>query len=83
MAYIFHRNRGRLKAAAVARFLGGMSAEALAESAERFAVENAQSLFRPDAVQTWRKWRAEGAVSRAVRIDATFGCLRLCKSATN
>ncbi len=61
-AYVFHRNRGRLKAAAVARFLGGMSAEALADSAERFAVQHAQSMFRPDAVQAWRKWRAEGAV---------------------
>ena len=62
VAYLFHRNRGRLKAAATARFLGGMSAEALAESADRFAVQHAQSMLRPDAMQAWRNWRAQGAV---------------------
>jgi phosphatidylglycerophosphatase C len=62
VAYVFHRNRGRLKAAAVARFLGGMSSEALAEAADRFAVQHAQSMFRPDAVQAWRNWRAQGCV---------------------
>jgi phosphatidylglycerophosphatase C len=61
-AFAFHRNRGRLKAAAVARFLGGMSAEDLADAAERFAMQHAQSMFRPDAVQAWRNWRAQGAV---------------------
>ena len=62
VAYLFHRNRGRLKAAATARFLGGMSAEALAECADRFAVQHAQSMLRPDAMQAWRNWRAQGAV---------------------
>ena len=63
LAYAFHRNRGRLKAAATARFLGGMSAEDLAESAEQFAMLHAQSMLRPDAVQAWRNWRAQGAVT--------------------
>jgi phosphatidylglycerophosphatase C len=62
VAYAFHRNRGRLKAAAAARFLGGMSSETLAEAAESFAVQYAQSMFRPDAVQAWRNWRAQGCV---------------------
>ncbi len=61
-AYPLHRDRGRLKAAAVARFLGGMTVQDLAEAAEAFATLHAQSLFRPDAVQTWRRWRAKGAL---------------------
>jgi phosphatidylglycerophosphatase C len=61
-AYAFHRNRGRLKAAAIARFLGGMSSETLSEAAEAFAMQHAQSMFRPDAVQAWRNWRAQGCV---------------------
>lgn len=60
-AFVFHRDRGRLKAAATAQFLGGMTPKSLAEAAERFAVTQAQSLFRPDAVQAWRAWRAQGA----------------------
>ena len=62
LAYLAHRDRGRLKAAATARFLGGMDAAALAGEAERFAVQHAQSMLRPDAVQAWRNWRAQGAV---------------------
>jgi phosphatidylglycerophosphatase C len=62
VAFAFHRNRGRLKAAAVARFLGGMTTHDLADAAERFAVQHAQSMFRPDAMQAWRNWRAQGAV---------------------
>ena len=61
VAYLIHRDRGRLKAKAAARFLGGMSAEALAAEAERYAVLNAQSMQRPDAVQAWRNWRSQGA----------------------
>jgi phosphatidylglycerophosphatase C len=61
LAYLFHRNRGRLKAAAIDRFLKGMSAGDLAASAEQFAVAHAQALFRPDAMQAWRNWRAKGA----------------------
>jgi phosphatidylglycerophosphatase C len=62
LAYGVHRDRGRLKAAAAARFLGGMTAETLAALAEEFAVLKAQSMLRPDAVQAWRNWRAQGAV---------------------
>jgi phosphatidylglycerophosphatase C len=61
LAYVAHRDRGRLKAAATARFLGGMDSAALAAAAERFAVQHAQSMLRPDAVQAWRNWRAQGA----------------------
>ena len=62
LAFCLHRDRGRLKAAATARFLGGMSAEELSAAAEAFAMERAQSMLRPDAVQAWRNWRAQGAL---------------------
>jgi phosphatidylglycerophosphatase C len=62
LAYVVNRDRGRLKAAAAARFLGGLPGERLAADAEAFAVEKAQSMLRPDAVQAWRNWRAQGAL---------------------
>lgn len=62
IAYGAHRDRGRLKVAACALFLGGERQEALTASAERFAVERAQALLRPDALQAWRNWRRQGAV---------------------
>ena len=61
LAYPFNRDRGRLKAAAAAQFLGGMPAERLAALADTFAMQEAQSMLRPDAVQAWRNWRAQGA----------------------
>jgi phosphatidylglycerophosphatase C len=61
-AFAFHGNRGRLKAAAIARFLGGMTETNLAEAAEKFAVLHAQSMFRPDALKAWRNWRSQGAL---------------------
>ena len=62
LAYGLHRDRGRLKAAAIARFLGGMTPEALGAAADQFAMRFAQSMLRPDAVQTWRSWRSQGAL---------------------
>lgn len=62
LAFCVHRDRGRLKAAACARFLSGTPAAALADLAERFAVTNAQAMLRPDAVDAWRRWRAQGAL---------------------
>jgi phosphatidylglycerophosphatase C len=62
LAYLFNRDRGRLKAAATAVFLGGMPAEQLSAEAEAFAMQSAQSMLRPDAVQAWRNWRAQGAL---------------------
>jgi len=66
LAYLMNRDRGRLKAAAAARFLKGMSADELAAEAEAFAAERAQAMLRPDALQTWRDWRARGAVMAIV-----------------
>ncbi len=62
LAYGAHRDRGRLKAAACAVFLGGMTQDALIALAERFAIARARALLRPDAVQAWRHWRKQGAL---------------------
>ena len=51
LAYGVNHDRGRLKAAAAARFLGGLTAKDLAAQADAFAMERAQSMLRPDAVQ--------------------------------
>jgi phosphatidylglycerophosphatase C len=61
IAYVFNRNRGKLKAAAVREFLKGVSQEKLEADARTFAELHAPSLFRPDALAVWRRWRAKGA----------------------
>lgn len=68
-AYGLDRDRGRLKAAAVAGFLAGMTPESLAAAAESFADRFAPRMLRPDALQTWRDWQAKGA--RAVIVTAS------------
>ena len=60
-AYLVHHNRGTLKAAAAREFLRGATRAELDDDARRFAKEQAASLLRPDAVATWRHWRAQGA----------------------
>lgn len=62
LAYLLNRDRGRLKAAAAARFLRGEPIERLQGEADAFAMARAQSMLRPDAVQAWRNWRAQGAL---------------------
>jgi len=62
LAFALNRDRGRLKAAATACFLGGEPVTDLEAEADAFAMEKAQSLLRPDAVQAWRNWRAQGAL---------------------
>ena len=58
-AYVFHRDRGRLKAAAVRVFLKGLAREDLEAEAREFAERFSRSLLRPDAVAVWKRWRAE------------------------
>ncbi|EJL21064.1 haloacid dehalogenase superfamily protein, subfamily IB, phosphoserine phosphatase [Caulobacter sp. AP07] len=60
-AYVFDRNRGKIKAAAVREFLRGVSLEQLEREARAFAQSQAPRLFRPDALAVWRRWRAKGA----------------------
>ena len=56
LAYPLRRDRGALKAAATRVFLRGVRLDALAAEAERFAADEAQSLFRPDALACWESW---------------------------
>jgi phosphatidylglycerophosphatase C len=59
VAYLFHRDRGRIKAQAVAEFLKGAPRERLEADARRFAETHSRQLFRPDAVAAWKRWQRE------------------------
>jgi phosphatidylglycerophosphatase C len=59
--YVLDRDRGRLKAAAVRRFLAGMPRAELEAWAETFASEWGPALLRPDALRAWRRWQGDGA----------------------
>lgn len=59
ISYLFHRDRGRIKAAATKVYLGGVSRERLEADARQFAAEHSRSLLRPDAVIAWKRWRKE------------------------
>jgi phosphatidylglycerophosphatase C len=61
LAYPIHRDRGRAKVAVTKAFLAGLSRDELEAAARRYAELRAHGLLRPDAVQTWRRWQAEGA----------------------
>ncbi|MCR5875598.1 HAD-IB family hydrolase [Phenylobacterium sp. J426] len=61
LAYVLHRDRGRIKAAAVKVFLKGVPHDRLEADASRFAELFARKLFRPDALATWKRWRERGA----------------------
>ncbi len=60
LAYLWRRDRGRIKAAAVKAFLGGVGAGALAGDAARFAALHYDDLMRPDALERWRGHKAQG-----------------------
>ncbi|MDO9337585.1 MAG: HAD-IB family hydrolase [Caulobacter sp.] len=72
VVYLFDRNRGKLKAAAVREFLKGSRQDDLQEEARRFAEKNSGRLMRPDAVDTWRRWRAKGAKTIIVTASPDF-----------
>lgn len=56
IAYLGHRNRGRIKAAATREFLRGVPRERIEADAQAFATLMAPRMLRPDAVRTWRRW---------------------------
>ena len=58
-AYLFHRDRGRIKAAAVREYLRGVPRERLEADARDFVERFSGSLLRPDAVAAWERWRRE------------------------
>lgn len=57
LAYLIHRDRGKIKAAATKVFLGGVARERLEADARRFAELYSRKLLRPDAVIAWKRWR--------------------------
>lgn len=57
LAYLVHRDRGKIKAAATKVFLGGVARERLEADARRFAELYSRKLLRPDAVIAWKRWR--------------------------
>jgi len=59
LSYLFHRDRGRIKAAATKVYLAGVSRERLEADAREFAGLHSRSLLRPDAVIAWKRWRKE------------------------
>jgi phosphatidylglycerophosphatase C len=59
--YGLHRDRGRLKAAAIGQFLGGLPRAELEADARRFATRWSARLLRPDALRCWNDWRSQGA----------------------
>lgn len=61
LKYLFDRDPGKLKAAAVRRFLQGLPRKVLNEEAAEFAALAAPLLFRPDALKAWRRYRQDGA----------------------
>jgi len=61
LGYLRDRDRGKIKAAAIAAFLAGAARGELEGQARAFAAQRARSLLRPDAVRAWRRWQGEGA----------------------
>src|SRR5690349_13902247 len=57
LAYAVHRDRERLKAAAVRVFLKGVARTDLEQAAQRFAGDHGRELLRPDALRAWRRWQ--------------------------
>ena len=60
-AYARDHDRGRIKAASVREFLGGVDRATLAAEAEAFADEVWSRFMRPDALACWNDWGAKGA----------------------
>lgn len=60
-AYARDRDRGRIKAASVKEFLGGVERTALEADAARFADQVWDRFMRPDALKVWNAWGERGA----------------------
>jgi phosphatidylglycerophosphatase C len=71
VAYLAHRDRGRIKAAALKAFLGGKPLAWARERAQIFATEGRLPL-RPDALACWAEWRARGARMTIVSASPEF-----------
>jgi phosphatidylglycerophosphatase C len=60
LAYLFNRERGRLKAAMIRIYLSGLPRDVLEKEAAEYAAVAAPLLLRPDALKTWRRHRNDG-----------------------
>ncbi|HEY2050602.1 MAG TPA: HAD-IB family hydrolase [Caulobacteraceae bacterium] len=70
LAYLAHRDRGRIKAAALRVFLGEKPLTWARARAEAFAEQ--ACLLRPDALACWQGWRARGALMAIVSASPEF-----------
>ena len=61
IAYLGHRDRGRLKAQATRQFLLGRPLALLEREAEDFCAAHWDAMMRPDALAAWRDWGERGA----------------------
>ncbi|HEX8233397.1 MAG TPA: HAD-IB family hydrolase [Caulobacteraceae bacterium] len=62
LAYLVHRDRGRLKQTVTRHLLGGQPLEAVRARAERFAEFHFDRLLRPDALARWLEHQRDGAL---------------------
>lgn len=69
IGYLFKRDRGRIKSAAIRVFLRGLPRSVLDQEAAEFAAVMAPLMLRPDALKVWRRHRADGA--RMVIVSAS------------
>jgi len=59
--YLFNRDKGKLKSAAIRVYLRGLPRGVLEQEAAEFASVMAPLILRPDALKVWRRHRADGA----------------------
>jgi phosphatidylglycerophosphatase C len=59
LAYVIHRDRGKVKAAAVREFLKGLPRARIEAETREFAETQVRRLLRPDAVAAWKRWRSD------------------------
>lgn len=69
VGYLFNRDKGKLKSAAVHAYLRGLPRDVLEQEAAEFASVMAPLILRPDALKVWRRHRADGA--RMVIVSAS------------
>jgi phosphatidylglycerophosphatase C len=72
ISWLFHRDRGRIKAAATRAFLGGATRDELEADAKAFAGHVSRRLLRPDAIIAWKRWRNDDVRLIIVTASPTF-----------
>jgi phosphatidylglycerophosphatase C len=72
LAYLIHKDRGRIKAAAARVFLRGLDRRRLDAQARAFAEQTMPQMLRPDACEVWAQWRRKGARLLIVSASPSF-----------